>query len=263
MELVAFLIESTGERLDCLLNPESLEITRTSGVRERRLGGHLLSGRGSSEHPLLYAGGGTTTLVLSLLFDVALQSPLQTRVERTNTEGGPRELPQPETQDVRRLTERIWALAEHAEDAQARGHAPLARLIWGKAWNVLGLVTTVSERFEGFSSAGVPQQSWLRLSFRRVPDVVEAPREETFVSSLAPEVAPAWLDLGDPSLNEAPPAPPADPDASEPLYNAVARLGLSPSAWREIAYLNQIEDPLHVPLDRPLLGGSNTVATRP
>ena len=33
MERVSFLIESTGERLSCMLNPETLEIKRTSGLR--------------------------------------------------------------------------------------------------------------------------------------------------------------------------------------------------------------------------------------
>ena len=36
MERVAFLIEETNERLRCLLNPETLVLRRTAGVRPRQ-----------------------------------------------------------------------------------------------------------------------------------------------------------------------------------------------------------------------------------
>ena len=35
MERVAFVVESTGERLGCLLNPESLVLRRLAGIRPR------------------------------------------------------------------------------------------------------------------------------------------------------------------------------------------------------------------------------------
>ena len=35
MERVAFLIDATGERIDCLLNPETFEVSRLAGVRPR------------------------------------------------------------------------------------------------------------------------------------------------------------------------------------------------------------------------------------
>ena len=35
MERVTFLIEERGERVSCLLNPESLTITRHAGLHER------------------------------------------------------------------------------------------------------------------------------------------------------------------------------------------------------------------------------------
>ena len=68
MERVTFLVEETGERLDCLLNPESIDISRRSGVRARRSFGGALTGRGSSDDPLLYTGGGPRTL--SLLWQI-------------------------------------------------------------------------------------------------------------------------------------------------------------------------------------------------
>ena len=35
MERAAFLIEDTNQRLECLLNPESLVVRRVAGVRDR------------------------------------------------------------------------------------------------------------------------------------------------------------------------------------------------------------------------------------
>ena len=49
MERAVFLIESTGERLGCLLNPESLVVRRQAGVRRRRSTGGLLTGAGQAD----------------------------------------------------------------------------------------------------------------------------------------------------------------------------------------------------------------------
>ena len=35
MERVAFIVDATGERIDCLLNPETLAVRRQAGVRPR------------------------------------------------------------------------------------------------------------------------------------------------------------------------------------------------------------------------------------
>ena len=72
MERVAFVIESTGERIGCLLNPNEVEINRRAGVERRRLPSGLLSTPGSSDDRLLYRGGGATELLLNLLFDISV-----------------------------------------------------------------------------------------------------------------------------------------------------------------------------------------------
>ena len=53
MERVTFVVESTGERLGCLLNPESLQVSRNAGVRRRRTATGLLAGAGISDDPVL------------------------------------------------------------------------------------------------------------------------------------------------------------------------------------------------------------------
>ena len=114
MERVGFLLE-TGERLSCLLNPESIEIRRRAGVQPRRSVGGILTGRGLTDDPLLYTGGGSTEFKLDLLFDVSVAgSSLQ-------------------TEDVRHLTLPLWRLAENAVGEDGYGRLPIVRFVWGRA----------------------------------------------------------------------------------------------------------------------------------
>ena len=62
MERVAFIVDATGERIDCLLNPETFEVRRLGGVRGRRSAGGALVGTGLADDPLLFTGGGRTEL---------------------------------------------------------------------------------------------------------------------------------------------------------------------------------------------------------
>ena len=72
MERVAFIVDETGDRIDCLLNPETVEIKRLAGVRPRQSAQGQLVGAGLADDPLLFTGGGRTELTLDLVFDVEL-----------------------------------------------------------------------------------------------------------------------------------------------------------------------------------------------
>ena len=152
MERVAFLLEHTGQRLSCLLNPSDLVIRRTAGVRPRYSIGGALTGKDLADHPLLFTGGGMTWLELALLFDVSL-SDSGTVVE-----------------DVRELTGPLWELAENMSNGRDYGRPPLVRLVWGKSWNIPGIVTAVAERLEYFTETGVPRRSWQRMRLHRVKE---------------------------------------------------------------------------------------------
>src|SRR5687768_419562 len=143
MERVAFLIEPEGTRLGALLNPETLVMRRTAGVRPRRALGGPHTGVGLTDDPLLFTGGGTTELRLELLFDVTLAGSSVT------------------TEDVRDLTRPLWQLAENAHAEDGYGRPPLMRTVWGKVLNMLCVVASVSERLEHFSATGAPRRSWL------------------------------------------------------------------------------------------------------
>jgi Contractile injection system tube protein len=150
MERAAFLIEDSGARIPCLLNPASVVLRRAAGVRPRFSVGGPLTGAGVSDSPLLFTGGGTTEITMDLLFDVSLA----------------RSDPPPE--NVRELTEPLWRLAENETKPGEYGRPPAVRFVWGKAWNIPGVVVAVSERLEYFTQAGTPQRSWLRLRMLRI-----------------------------------------------------------------------------------------------
>lgn len=238
MERVAFLLESTGERIGCMLNPETLLVQRSAGVRPRRAGVGLVAGAGLSDEPLLYTGGGSTALTLDLLFDVTL--PGSSRQE----------------QDVRSLTGPLWNLAENAGPEGSFGRPPVARFVWGKTWNIPGVVAEIAERLEAFGADGAPRRSWVRLRFLRTPE----PRVPD-----PPESVPgAGVDGAIPEEDVLPPDAPGDElrlhevaggaagEEAEDLGGQglgdrldvlAARYLGSAALWRLLAQLNGIGDP--------------------
>jgi hypothetical protein len=239
MERVTFLLEKTGERLGCLLNPASLVMQRAAGVRPRRSLGGALTGAGLADDPLLCTGGGSTEWSLDLLFDVTVAGSSI------------------ETEDVRELTAPLWALAENTTDVLGSGPArpPTVRFLWGKTWNLPGIVTAVAERFEQFTDGGAPRRSWLRMRLRRVaeppaPLEPDAPADIEFpdVDMLGEEEAD-WLSeaamvheiIGGDSGQE-------DDSgvAGERLDELAQRYYGDPSLWRLLAAVNDVDDPMRL-----------------
>jgi hypothetical protein len=231
MERVAFLLEETSERLGCLLNPASLVMRRVAGISPRNsVGGHF-TGNGLRDDPLLYTGGGKTILELHLLFDVSLAgSSIQ-------------------SSDVRDLTAPLWNLAENAQSASGQRRPPLVRFVWGKSWNIPGIVVAVAERLEEFAADGVPQRSWLSMRLWRVD---EEAKEQASSRSFAQALSPAELDLPPGSV-------PADRvqthvvsggerlDSVAAHYYTDQTTEQGPTRWRTLASFNNLQDPLNIP----------------
>jgi hypothetical protein len=152
VEHVAFLIEESGVLIRCLLNPETLVVRRLAGVRTLRPAAGRPAGPGSLDDPVFFTGGGRTELDLDLLFDIDLPGS------------------SPPAANVRDLTGPIWQLAENSADSQGTARPPQVRFMWGKAWNIPGVVLSIAERFDSFTSDGIPRRSWLRMRFLRVSD---------------------------------------------------------------------------------------------
>lgn len=244
MERVAFLIEQTNQRIGCLLNPESIVRRRAAGLRPRRSVNGLLTGRGLSDDQLIYTGGGMTELNLDLLFDVSVSGSTIA------------------TEDVRDLTAPLWALAENVPVEDGYSGPPLARFIWGKSWNIPGVIAEVAERLEYFTSEGIPRRSWLRMRMLRVAESPTQPhsvRASTPAPAASPGSGPYSGSASSPKVRDAAPVgaagearvyevvgEPGEGGSSEPLYNIAPRYGLAPSWWKVIAEHNGIDDPLRI-----------------
>jgi Contractile injection system tube protein len=241
MERVAFLVEETNQRIGCLLNPNTLVLRRAAGVRTRLSASGQLTGAGQSDDPLLYTGGGKTELELELLFDVSLAGQVITG------------------EDVRELTRPLWELSENRPEYPSRGayrQPPVVRFIWGKYWNIPGVVTAVAERLEHFTPAGAPRRSWMRLRLVRITEPGPGAQELPHDVLLSPEDLAAAVDTEALALE------------GEVVYHEVMGGGAevggetggvferldeiatryfgNPSFWRWIALVNNIDDPLHL-----------------
>lgn len=195
MERIAFLVDATGERIDCLINPETLVVRRLAGVRQAGLPGAAL-GSGSDDL-MLFTGGGRTELTLDLLFDVDLVDAAH------------------RPSDVRELTGRLWSLSENAE-----GRPPQVRLVWGKRWNLPGVIVSVAERLDAIDSDGTPRRSWMRLKMVRTKEEPAPGPARTNRNAVQAVGASGRFDL-----------------------LAAEALG-DPSRWRELAEHNDVANPL-------------------
>ena len=52
MERVTFLIEKDNQRISCLLNPQTVVIRRSAGVKRRAILGGALTGHNMADSPL-------------------------------------------------------------------------------------------------------------------------------------------------------------------------------------------------------------------
>ncbi|HEY3704511.1 MAG TPA: hypothetical protein VGL22_05580 [Terracidiphilus sp.] len=234
MERASFLVEKTGERIDCLLNPASVVVRRQAGVHHRRSSTGPLSAMALKDDPLLYTGGGTTEMLLDLLFDTSLVGPENV------------------TEDVRSLTGPLARLAEGSNADDGSGQAPLVRFVWGKAWNVLGVVTALAERLEYFNPEGAPQRSWLRMRLQRVSSpllqMVENWVEDVVVSELpvAEDVAIEDLRFFEMTGSGEDGGDEGGGQTTERLDEVAYRMYGNPTWWRRIANFNDIDDPWDV-----------------
>src|SRR5215207_4312497 len=132
MERVAFLVDDSGERIDCLLNPETVAVTRLAGIRQRGTSRGQLTGAGLADDPLVFTGGGRTEITLDLLFDVEL---VDEQVRPT---------------DVRALTRRLWLRAETSAGGRGGVRPRWVRRVGGKGWTFPGVIAPVAGRFDAF-----------------------------------------------------------------------------------------------------------------
>ena len=188
-----------------------------------------------ADDPLLQTGGGTTEIVVDLLFDVSL-------IETPVAEGE-----KPIT-DVRTQTLPLWQLTEHSDPTQSG--AGIVRFVWGKTWNIRAVVAALAERLEYFDGEGAPGRSWLRMRMLRVDEpnptqqpAVSAPQAQPGAETQVVEVppAPASAEQTTESFGEPREAPP------QRLDELAYRMYGDSSMWKLVAAANGVIDPFHVP----------------
>lgn len=234
MERASFLLEASGTRIDCLLNPASVVVRRRAGIQSRQSSSGRVSGGVLRDDPIIYAGGGTTEMLLDLLFDTSLTGS------------------KADAQDVRDLTLPLARLAEGAQTDNKEEQVPLVRFVWGKAWNVLGVVTAIAERLEYFSADGAPQRSWLRMRFLRVNEssaggdggAAESVRD-TFLPKQA-DVPVEALRFFEVTGGGAEGGKGAGGTVERPDEIAYRLYG-NPGWWRRIVNFNNLDDPWNIP----------------
>ena len=285
MERVTFLVERTGDRIPCLLNPEALEVRRSAGIVRRRSAGGAIIGNPRTDDPLVATGGGVTEYELKLLFDVdvlAAQSgsgvlapaaavvpaPVDSLLaglaegeeaaEGAETAPAAEVLaplapaPDPPSIDVRTLTQPLWSLAENGEPVAGLLAPQRIRFIWGCSWNVPGVIVSVAERLECFDPQGVPKRSWLSMLLRRVEEEIEggsAPPAPTSPQFEVTSPDPATGDSGDDSV-----IVPVDDEgvALTPLHVIAAERYGDPRYNRAIAEYNDLDDLLELEEGQPI-----------
>jgi len=232
MERVAFLVEKTGERIPCLLNPASVVVRRLAGVRPRQSTSGPLTGAGLKDDPLHYTGGGTTEINLDLLFDVSIAGSSIA------------------TADVRDLTRPLWQLAEGGDEGEGFSQPPMVRFVWGKAWNIPGVVVAIAERLENFSPDGAPGRSWLRMRLLRVAEpALPSPDAPTLGGSM-PEVPEGEeLAAGQALVHEVEGGSTGDEEEGGPpaRLDVIAQQHCGYPWWKLIAQANNLDNPTRIP----------------
>jgi hypothetical protein len=231
VERAAFLIEASGARVSCLLNPAGVVVRRSAGLRPRR----SLMGQATSEPladaPLLFTGGGVTELELELFFDTSLAG--------SSIVSG----------DIRDLTHPLWLLSENLDNghglsvADERGtrRPPALRFVWGKAWNVPVVVAGVAEHLEHFTNEGVPRRSWLSMRLLRVIDPTA--EGEDYQTPSPTDLNAAALDVVAEEVEAHQVVGGVSAGQGERLDELARRFYGDPGYWRLLATFNNIDNP--------------------
>jgi len=231
-----FMIEDTGKRIGCLLNPESFGLRRQAGVKTMNTLGGMLTKKGVSDTPLLFTGGGQTEFTLDLLFDVNLAGSSFN------------------SKDVRDLTRPLHELAENKSQQDNNVRPPLIRFVWGKAWNIPCVVTNVAERFEQFTSEGLPRRSWLRLRLIRVQETSQKVSDQVKLPAM--KLKSGYENVSGGALNnlQIRGGSAGGGKGGVPRLDLMSQKHLGHAgAWRAIAQFNSVDNPLKITAGQNLI----------
>lgn len=163
--------------------------------------------------PLKFSGGAAASLKLQLLFD--------TTEERPGMPGG----------DVREHTRALWDMMKIDP---AKKQPPFVRFTWGNYWSFQAVIESIAQKFVLFDDSGRPLRAILDVSFRQIADEGQYPRQNP-TSGGSPDDRVRVVSEGETLMTIA--------------YEEYGSAG----AWRHLADINQIDDPLRPPPGRLLI----------
>lgn len=197
-----------GKKVKVQFNPESLKVSFANQIQTPSGAGDQTGGS-----TIQYVGAGTTKLSVQLWFDV----------NAPQTE-------EPREGDVRKLTEKIAYFITPVMVDKKTGIPPPTRFVWG-SFQFDGIVESMEESLEFFSSAGIPLRASVTLGLTQ-----QKIMEFRFPKTAAPPGAagPGGAAPGSRPLTPAP--------AGSSLQNMAAARGKGDD-WKGIAAANGIENP--------------------
>ncbi len=145
----------TGELLMCMFNPKEYTFSKSTNWTGDKPGAQ------SDAPSQNYTGGQPTTLKMQLFFDTY----------HLARDGRPPE-------DVRKKTEKIWALMYLTEDKKhpktQASAPPKVRFGWGSlgssTWTFDAYIESISQQFTMFMPDGLPVRAVLDVSFKQLKD---------------------------------------------------------------------------------------------
>ncbi|MBN1261980.1 MAG: hypothetical protein JXB35_14975 [Anaerolineae bacterium] len=196
--------EVSGKELTCIYNPETLQFSRSSSWDKKKI-----AKKSRSEHN--YKGGEGASLSVKLIFD-------------TTRDYGEHGLSVTAGADVRDYTNFLFALMDVDSEA---GRPPYCRFEWGgKFFFVKGFVRSVSASYTLFLPNGTPIRSEVDISFEETHGESDLDNEAQNPTSRS-EARKTWIVHEGERLD----------------WIAYKEYG-NPAAWRHIAEVNGIDDPL-------------------
>jgi len=205
--------EDTKAVITCLFNPTEYTVAKTNSWEAKKV-------VGKNVPPLVFTGGGSSTMSMQLFFDVN---------EWQYDSAGGGAPTQPQRDGVREYIAELWKLVlidEGKKNASTkRSRPPLCTFQWGQNWWFKAAITSLTVRYTLFREDGVPVRATADVTFQEAEDDTEQkltnPTSHSEEGYKRREVRPM-----------------------DTLASIATEEYGSPNKWRRIADANGLEDPL-------------------
>ncbi len=199
----------------CMFNPTEYSVSKTNDWDIIRVPQKNVG------HPV-FRGGQPSTLSLNLLFDTTEDNTHS----QVNSKAG---------QDVRQYTRVLWDLMKIDESSNSpQPEPPHCVFKWGSVWGFEAVITQLEQTFTLFRHDGTPLRATVRVTFKQVSEEAQYPRQNpTSGGQRGPHMR---------VVHE-----------NETLAGIAYEEYGDTAAWRHLASVNRISDPLRLQPGKSLL----------